>query len=170
MVEFAMVFPIATMLCLGIIAGSYLFFQSSTISDGARAGARMASIETSLQDTSASGGGQCSSRSGESTIPETIEDAVAKASPQLSINPNRLCRDATYTGTPTHPYQLVQAAAGGVGNITVQVTYDTTQLPAALTAVTVTVTFGAKGIAWPLQALYPLSGHSTAPVFAPVAS
>jgi hypothetical protein len=164
MVEFALVFPIAIMLCLGIIAGSYLFFQSSTISDGARAGARMASIETSLQDTGAGGGGKCSSGSGESTVPETIASAVARAAPQLTINPNQLCTDGSYTGTPVHPYQLTQAAAGSVGNITVQVTMDTSKTPAALTAVTVTVTFSSNGIAWPLRVLYPLSGHSTSPV------
>lgn len=165
MVEFALVFPVAIMLCVGIIAGSYLFFQSSTLSDGARAGARMATVETSLQDTSASGGGQCSSGSGESSQPAAIEDAVAKAAPQLKVNPNRLCKDATYTGTAAHPYQLTQAAAGASATITVNVTYDTSQTPAVLSMVTVTMTVAAKGVSWPLGALYPLSAHSTAPVF-----
>src|ERR1700676_4898677 len=110
MVEFALVFPIAIVLCLGIISGSYLFFQSSTLSDGARAGARMATLETSLQDTSPTGCVLCLSGSGESTAATTIEAAVAKAAPQLVINSNRLCNDATFTSTPAHPFQLVQAA------------------------------------------------------------
>jgi TadE-like protein len=166
MVEFALVFPMAMVLCMGIIAGAYLFFQSSAVSDGARGGARMASIETSLQDATATGGGKCSSGSGESLLPMPIGSAVSLAAPQLRINPNQLCKNTAFVATPAHPYELTQASAGGgYANIIVDVTYDTTQNPVALTAVTVTVSDAVSGLSFPLASTFPMSGQSTDPVF-----
>ncbi|MEO8898071.1 MAG: TadE family protein [Candidatus Dormibacter sp.] len=166
MVEFALVFPIAMTLCMGIIAGAYLFFQSSALSDGARGGARMASIETALQDASGTGGGKCASGFGESLLPMPIGSAVSLAAPQLKVNPNQLCKNTAFVGTPAHPYELTQASAGtGFANITVDVTYDTTQNPVALTAVTVTVSDQISGLSFPLASTFPMSGQSTDPVF-----
>jgi hypothetical protein len=166
MVEFALVFPIAMVLCMGIIAGAYLFFQSSAVSDGARGGARMASIETSLQDASATGGGKCASGSGESLLPMPIGSSVSLAAPQLRINPNQLCRNAAFVASPAHPYELTQASAGGgFANIIVDVTYDTTKNPVALSAVTVTVSDTVSGLSFPLASTFPMTGQSTDPVF-----
>ena len=153
-------------LCFGLIAGGLLFFQSSAVADGARGGARMASIETSLKDTGSSGGGRCASGSGESLQPASIESAVAKAAPALSVNPNQLCINSAYVGTPAHPYELTQASAGsGFANITVDVTYDTTKSPPVLVETTVTVSLSVAGTTWPLNGVYQMSGHSTDPVF-----
>jgi hypothetical protein len=166
MVEFALVFPIAMVLCMGIIAGAYLFFQSSAVSDGARGGARMASIETSLQDASAAGGGKCASGSGESLLPMPIGSSVSLAAPQLRINPNQLCKNNAFVASPAHPYELTQASAGGgFANIIVDVTYDTTKNPVVLSAVTVTVSDTVSGLSFPLASTFPMSGQSTDPVF-----
>jgi hypothetical protein len=95
-------------------------------------------------------------------VPISIESAVARAAPQLSINSNSLCNNTAYVGTPTHPFQLTQAASGSSANIIVDVTWDTTANK--LTAVTVTVSLSASGLAWPLSAAYPLTAQSTDPV------
>ena len=81
LVEFALVAPLVFMLIFGIIAGCFLAYQNSALHDGATAGARMASIETSL--VTAQNGVFC-----ESGTPVSIEKAVAQAaSPLLTGQP-----------------------------------------------------------------------------------
>ena len=46
MVEFALIFPIALIVLFGAIAGSYLFFQSEAVNNGARGGSRWATIKS----------------------------------------------------------------------------------------------------------------------------
>src|SRR6202022_1770253 len=85
MVEFSLVIGFALPILIGLITASWLFFQRSALHDGSTAGARMASMQTSLS-SGPTAGLYC-----ESAAPISIEQAVAQASPQLSINMVPLC-------------------------------------------------------------------------------
>jgi TadE-like protein len=150
LVEFAFVAPIALVVITGIFVSCFLFFQNSAVTDGATAGSRMASIETSLV-TVVPGVGIC-----ESNVPISIEAAVAQAAPQLNVNPARLCETSA-----THLSQ------GTVVTNEANITVDATPNLAGPTAVTVTVSFSGKGIAPPLTATYSMNATSTVPVLAP---
>jgi hypothetical protein len=151
LVEFAFVAPIALVVITGIFVSCFLFFQNSAVTDGATAGSRMASIETSLV-TVVPGVGIC-----ESNVPISIEAAVAQAAPQLNVNPARLCETSA---THLSPY-------GGTVSNEANVTVDATPNLAGPTTVTVTVSFSGKGIAPPLTATYSMNATSTVPVLAP---
>lgn len=149
LVEFAFVAPIALVVITGIFVSCFLFFQNSAVTDGATAGSRMASIETSL--VTVVGAQIC-----ESNLPISIEAAVAQAAPQLKVNPARLCETSA-----THLSQ------GTVVTNEANITVDATPNLAGPTTVTVTVSFSGKGIAPPLTATYSMNATSTVPVLAP---
>ena len=154
-VEFSLVIGIALPVLVGLIAGSWLLFQRSALHDGSTAGARMASMQTSLS-SGTSPGPYC-----ESTVPISIEQAVALASPQLNVNMSKLCSAGgggplTQTNDPTKV------------NITVT---ESTYPPSALTGtITVTLTYTAEGLGQPLRQAFAMTSSSTVPVRGPGAS
>jgi Flp pilus assembly protein TadG len=155
LVEFAIVCPIALVVVFGILSGCWLFFQSEAVSDGARGGARSAAIATSLNaETPVGSGTFCESRA-----PGTIAAAVAWAAPQLAVDPALLCAPA---GNRTHLENLGGTPAG-----TASITVDATPSLAAPTAVTVTVSYGAKGLAPPLTRTFTFTAASVQPILQP---
>ena len=141
MVEFALGAIILLLVTVGLIAAGWLLFQYQGLADGARAGARAASIETALL-----GAGGC-----ESGSPQPIQDAVAAGAPQLSVETASLCQSAT------NPDELMQPApAVGVASVTVLGIPSLN--PSALTDVTVTVALQVV----PLAPLPQLSLHLAA--------
>jgi Flp pilus assembly protein TadG len=161
-VEFALIAPLAFMLLFGLLSACWLFYQSSAIQDGATAGARTASIETSLALQDGPGGpgagGLDPGLYCESGSPTLIEQAVARAAPTLKINSANLCASSTpatqLTQTPNDPT---------AANITVTCNGSC----AAPTKVRVSITFNGNGIAPPLNFTYPISATSKVPVLAP---
>jgi Flp pilus assembly protein TadG len=151
LVEFALVAPLVFILIFGLIAGSFLAFQNASLHDGATAGARMASIETSLV-TQKAPNVYC-----ESGSPTSIEKAVGGAAPLVSVNPAQLC------ATSSTATQLTQTPVNGDANITV--TCGGTC--AAPSSTTVTLTFKAKGIAAPFGLTYNMTATSQDPVLSP---
>jgi len=150
-VEFAFVAPIFFLLLFGIIAGCYLVFQSSSLHDGATAGARMASIESKLLQPQANGT-FC-----ESGSPVPIEKAVAQASSLVTVNPAPLC--ATSSGAT----ELTQPTVPGDVNITV--TCGGSCAAPQTTAVSLALT--TKGLVAPFGLTYHLSATSQVPVLSP---
>lgn len=151
LVEFALVSPLVFLVIFGIIAGCYLAFQNSSLHDGATAGARAASIETSL--VTPTGGQFC-----ESGKPVSIERSVGQAAPILRVNQAPLCASSanatTLTQTPT--------VAGDV-NITVTCggsCASPTSTKVALGVIT-------KGLLAPFNVTYNLSASSQVPVLSP---
>jgi Flp pilus assembly protein TadG len=128
MVEFALVAPVFFAVVLGVIAASYLFFQSSAVNDAAQGGAREVLVQTPIVT------GSC-----ESNTPQAIETAVQRAANILPVNTNELCVSAT------NPNELVQAAQAGTASITV-VGHPSLTSPDSFT---VTVTY----VAHPLEPL-----------------
>ncbi|HEX3605419.1 MAG TPA: TadE/TadG family type IV pilus assembly protein [Candidatus Dormibacteraeota bacterium] len=152
LVEFAIVCPIALVVVLGILSGSWLFFQNEAVADGARGGSRAAAIATSLYQQTGGTGPFC-----ESGSPGTVAAAVQRAAPQLPVNQGTLCAP---TGNTTH---LQQTAAAGKASVTV----DATPSLAAPTAVTVTVAYSAQGLAPPLTRTFTFTFASTQPILQP---
>ena len=151
LVEFALVFPIVFMLICGIIGGCFLAFQNSALHDGATAGARMASIETSL--VSQSNGQYC-----ESGTPVPIEKAVSQAAPFLAVNPAPLC------ATNSTATQLTQSPAIN-GDVNITVTCGGTC--ASPTSTAVSLTFTTKGLVAPIGLTYNMTASSQDPVLSP---
>jgi Flp pilus assembly protein TadG len=147
MVEFAIVFPVALIVIIGTIAGSFLFFQSEAVTNGARCGARWATIETSLYV--ASGPNFC-----ESGNPDTIINAVKKSANILNVNTTALC---TVGGSTT---ELQQTNDPTKANIVV----DAIPSLASPTCITVTVTYKANPLSLPFRTQITLRGYSSAPV------
>ena len=154
LVEFAIVCPIAILIVLAILSGSWLFFQNEAVVDGSRGGARAASIATSLYKDDGTGTGTYC----ESSAPTTIAFAVAHAAPQLTVNPSILC---TSGGSTTH--LQAKTAAPGKASITV----DATPSLAAPTSVTVTVSYSAQGLAPPLNRSFTFTASSVQPMLKP---
>ncbi|MGH7749628.1 MAG: TadE/TadG family type IV pilus assembly protein, partial [Candidatus Dormibacteria bacterium] len=138
LVEFALVCPLALLTVLGILSGSWLFFQNEAVSDGARGGARAATVESSLYTETPTGSGIFC----ESAKPTTIAYAVSRAAPQLPVDQAVLC---TSGGSTTH---LADTAGAPAGKASVSV--DASPSLQAPTSVTVTVTYSARGLAPPL--------------------
>jgi Flp pilus assembly protein TadG len=158
LVEFALVAPIVFMLLFGLIAGCFLAYQNSALHDGASAGSRMASIETSLvtQPTSGPYGNEYC----ESDSPNSIESAVAGAAPLLTVNPARLCSSDSSNPTPT---QLTQTPVTGDVNITV----TCTPTCAAPTSISVALALSTKGLVAPFGFTYNMSATSAVPTESP---
>jgi hypothetical protein len=150
LVEFALVAPLLFLLIFGIIAGCFLAYQNSAMHDGATAGARMASIETSL--VTAQNGVFC-----ESGTPVSIEKAVSGASPLLPVNPAPLC--AQTSGAT----QLTQPAVNGDVNIVVTCGGSCS----APTTVEVSLALRTKGLVAPIGLTYNLAASSQVPVLSP---
>jgi hypothetical protein len=157
LVEFVLVAPVVFIMIFGIIAGCYLAFQNSALHDGATAGSRMASIETSLETLQTSGpmqGSYC-----ESGSPVPIEKAVAQAAPLLPVNPNPLC------ATSQTAMALTQTAVNGDVNITVTCSGSEGCLSPTTTAVSLALTTG--GLVAPFGLTYNMSATSEVPVESP---
>lgn len=150
MVEFALVFPVALLIIMGMIAGSWLFFASEAVQDGARGGARAGVIETSLWQPS--GTLHC-----ESQQPESIAQSVQHSVTVITVNQQQLC-----TTGPADTTTLVQASSpANEANITV------VACPSLANPVTVqvTVTFRVHGLAPPFQTMnYTMTSTSLQPV------
>jgi Flp pilus assembly protein TadG len=155
LVEFAIVCPVAILLVLAILSGSWLFFQNEAVIDGSRGGSRAASIASSLYAETPTGSGVFC----ESTKPTTIAYAVSHAAPQLPVDQAVLCAPA---GNKTHLQDLAGAPAGKAS-----ITVDATPSLAAPTSVTVTVNYSAQGLAPPLTRTFNFSASSVQPVLQP---
>ncbi len=158
-VEFALVAPIAFMLLFGIIAGCYLAYQNSALHDGATAGARAASIETSLVAQSPTNAawapGSTSGLYCESGSPTPIEKVVAGNAPLLKVNPAPLC------STSSDPTQLTQTPAVS-GDVSVTVTCGGSCSAPTSTAVSLALT--TQGLVAPLGITYNMSASSEVPI------
>ncbi len=149
LVEFALVAPLVFLVIFALISGCFLEYQNSAMHDGASAGARMASIETSLaQSQGGAGNGQYC----ESGQPLSIQKAVAQASPLLAVNQNPLCATS-----PSGP--LTQTPINGDVNITV--TCGTSC--AAPTTTEVSLALTTKGLVAPIGLTYSMSATSEVP-------
>jgi Flp pilus assembly protein TadG len=152
LVEFALVAPLVFFLIFGMIGGSYLAFQNASLHDGATAGARIASIETSLV-TQVAPNMYC-----ESGLPASIETTVSGAAPLVKVNPAPLC------ATSATPTQLTQSpAVADDVNITV-ICGGTCDAP---TSTTVSLAFKAKGIVAPFGLTYNMTATSQDPTLSP---
>lgn len=157
MIEFSLVVGLALAVIVGLIAASFLFFQKAAMHDGSTAGARMASMQTSLQtyDTIVTG------KYCESQVPMSIEAAVAQAAPQVAVNMLPLC-SSTQNGTT-----LVQTSPDS-SKVTIQVDASNGLGSPANGNITVTITFNGQGLGPPLNKLITFnSSTSTVPVRAP---
>jgi Flp pilus assembly protein TadG len=154
MVEFAIAAPVTLLVILGLIAGSLLAYQNVAISDGASAGARMATIETSLDRQQGPGPvyEYC-----ESGSPESIEAAVAAAMPQVPVDNASLCASSTSATT------LTQTPQSGRASVTV-VASPSIGDPQS---VTVTVSVVETGIAVGFQGSHAMSASSTLKILQP---
>ena len=150
LVEFALVAPLVFMLIFGIIAGCFLAYQNSAMHDGATAGARMASIETSL--VTVKNGVYC-----ESGSPVSIEKSVSQASPLLTVNPAPLCAQSSSAT------QLTQPTVNGDVNIIVTCGGSCS----APTTVQVSLALRTKGLVAPIGLTYNLAASSQVPVLSP---
>jgi TadE-like protein len=161
LVEFALIAPLVFLLIFGLISGCYLTFQNSSLHDGATAGARMASIETSLltADDPATGAPWPNGEYCESGVPNSIEKAVAGAAPLVPVNPAPLCATSNSASTLTQA-----AAAGNAATITLKCGGPSCAAP---TATTVSLSFAAKGIVAPFGLTYTMSATSQDPVVSP---
>jgi Flp pilus assembly protein TadG len=157
LIEFALVAPIVFMLIFGIVAGAYLAYQDSALHDGATAGSRMASIETSLVNGSPANGVATTGSFCESGQPISIEKAVSQATPLVKVNPASLCATSS-TGTT-----LTQPVIDGDVNITVTCGGSC----ASPTSTTVSLAFDAKGLVTPFGIRYNMSATSQDPVISP---
>ena len=148
LVEFALVLPIALVVIFGIISACWLFFQSTSVTDGSRVGAREAAIEQGL-DQGASG---C-----ESNKPVAIQVAVQKAMSVIPVDQNQLCQN------PTNLSQLIQQPVAGDAQITVTANPGLNNP----TSVTVTVSYTTTAIGDPTNHIFNLTASSTQPIFVP---
>ena len=154
LVEFALVAPLVFLLIFGLIGGSYLAFQNAALHDGATAGARMASIETSLV-TQVAPNMYC-----ESGLPTSIEKAVSGAAPLVKVNPAPLC------ATSSTPTQLTQTPTVD-GDVNITVTCAVTTCDDAPTSTTVSLAYKAKGIVAPFGLTYNMTATSQDPTVSP---
>ncbi len=150
LVEFAIAAPVTLLIIFGLIAGSLLFYNNVALTDGASAGARMATIESPLVQVG--GTGFC-----ETGVPETIARAVAAGAPDLAVNRAPLCASSA-TST-----RLTQPPASGEVDITVTASPDVS----APTSVTVMLTFTERSLAPPFTGSVTMRASSTDPVEAP---
>ena len=153
LVEFALVSPLVFLLIFGIIAGCYLAFQNSSLHDGASAGARTASLETSL--VTPTNGEFC-----ESDKPVSIEASIGQAAPILHVNPAPLCGTGSSASAVT---QLTQTPVPGDVNITVTCGVSC----AAPTTTQVSLAVSTKGLLAPFDVTYTLSASSQVPILSP---
>jgi Flp pilus assembly protein TadG len=153
-IEFALVAPVAFMFLFGLISACLLFFQNSSLHDGASAGARIASFETSLVAQAVPGGPYC-----ESNAPISIEQAVAKAAPGLTVNMTTLCGAQGAT-------QLTQSTSPA-GQVNITVTCIGAGGCKAPTATTVSLVVVSHGVASPLALSYTMHATSTDSLLSP---
>ena len=157
-IEFALVAPVAFLLVFGLISSSLLFFQNSSLHDGASAGARIASFESSLaalQPPASPYAGQIC----ESDQPVSIEAAVAKAAPGLTVNMTGLCAHGSTT-------QLTQSTSPS-GQVNITVTCIGAGGCRAPSATTVSLVVVSKGVSYPLPLNYTMHATSTDAVLSP---
>jgi hypothetical protein len=145
-VEFAVVAIIAILTLTGIIAGSFMYFQNEAVTNGARGGARWATVESNLYSSS-SGTLTC-----EGGSPDSIVNQVKKATNVLPVNTAPLCAISN-TELQQNPIDWSKA------NIVVDA-YPNLSAP---TCVTVTVTYKAQPLAIPVPGPITMQAHSSQP-------
>jgi Flp pilus assembly protein TadG len=160
MVEFALVSPIALLVLFGSIAGSYLFFQSEAVNNGARGGARWATIQagispaTYLYTNTGANKPFCES----SALTTTIVTEVRKAAPILPLNGGRLCTPAV--GAAFSTTELRQP----IDNSKAYIVLDALPTLSSPNCITISVVYVAPSLGKPLPATITIEGHSGAPV------
>jgi Flp pilus assembly protein TadG len=151
MVEFAIILPLVLLFLLGVIAGSFLFFQNDAVGNGARAGARMATIENNLYKGT---GPIC-----EEGIPGSILNAVKAAANILPLNAGPLCAPPAGGG-----YSTTRLQQTSIDKTKAYVIVDATPSLASPACVTVTVIYTPPKLPGPFAANITMVGHSGAPV------
>jgi Flp pilus assembly protein TadG len=153
LVEFALVAPVLFLLLFGLISGCFLVYQDAALHNGATAGARSASIELPLENSSSF----CEARS-----PSPIVAAVAHATPVLAVNPAQLCANPPDASATT----LTQTTVPGDVNITVNC-YGAGNAPAPCSGtpanVGVTLDFTTQGLVAPFGLNYHMQATSVDP-------
>jgi Flp pilus assembly protein TadG len=151
LVEFALVAPVLFLLIFGLISGCFLVYQDAALHSGATAGARSASIELPLENSTSF----C-----EASSPSSIIAAVSHASPLLTVNSAPLC--ATDAGAT----ELTQTAVTGDVNITVTC-YDGSDNPTPCSGspanVGVTLKLTTTGLVAPFGVSYHMEATSIDP-------
>jgi Flp pilus assembly protein TadG len=154
LVEFALVAPVLFLLLFGLISGCFLVYQDAALHNGATAGARSASIESPLENSSF-----C-----EPSSPSSIIAAVTHAVPLLTVNPAQLCANPPNATTTT----LTQTTVPGDVNVTVTC-YDgsDTDTPAPCSGtvanVGVTLDLTTQGLVAPFGLNYHMQATSVDP-------
>jgi hypothetical protein len=146
MVEFTVVAALAVLTLTGIIAGSFLYFQNESVTNGARAGSRYATLESSLYSSS-SGTLTC-----EGGAPDSIVNQVRKAINIVPVNAAPLC---AVSATQLQQYP--------VDNNKANIVVDALPSLSAPACVTVTVTYKAQPVAVPFTSPITLSAFSSMP-------
>lgn len=147
MVEFALVLPLILLFLMGVIAGSYLFFQSDAVGNGSRGGSRMATLESNLYS------GVSPAPICEEGKPDTILNAVKRSANILPLNAGALCA--------TSSTRLQQTS---IDQTKAYVIVDALPSLASPECVTVTVIYKAPSLPGPFPKNVTMVGHSGAPV------
>jgi hypothetical protein len=154
MVEFALIFPIAVIVLFGAITGSYLFFQSEAVNNGARGGSRWATIKSENSPgylfTNIGAGVSCESNVNSTTV----VTEVRKAANIVPLNTGRLCNTGGSTTELRQP----------IDNTKAYIVLDALPSLAAPQCITVSVVYAAPSLGPPFPKSITLEGHSGAPV------
>jgi Flp pilus assembly protein TadG len=146
LVEFALVAPVVLLLLFGLISGCFLVYQNSALHSGATAGARAASIESPLENSSPT---PC-----EYSSPSLIIAAVQQASPLLAVNPAPLCANGSNT-------MLVQTPVNG--DVNIQITCTPNCGATQISLVGLKLTYSTTGLVAPFGLTYHMSATSQDP-------
>lgn len=152
MVEFALVLPLVLLFLLGVIAGSYLFFQNDAVGNGSRGGSRMATIESNLYS------GVSPAPICEEGKPDTILNAVKNSANILPLNTGALC--APVVSGVTSTTRLQQTSIDKTKAYIIVDAAPSLDKPAC---VTVTVIYNAPSLPGPFRNIT-MVGHSGTPV------
>ena len=160
MVEFALIFPIALIVLFGAIAGSYLFFQSEAVNNGARGGARWATIKSEssagyLYTTTGGGAPYCENNLSSTTIVTEVH----KAANIVPLNLGRLCTPSVGGGL----YSTTQLRQP-IDNSKAYIVVDAAPTLALPSCITVSVVYVAPTLGKPFPPAITVEGHSGAPV------
>jgi Flp pilus assembly protein TadG len=148
-VEFALIFPLVLAFVVGIISGSYLYFQNEAMNNASRAASRWATIEGSLNVTST----HC-----ESGSPDSIVGQVQKTANIVPVNPNLLCAKVVSPGVYSTT-ELVQVPYGASqANIVVDASPNLTNPE----CITVNITYTPPTLPGPFPTII-MQAHSSAP-------
>jgi hypothetical protein len=122
LVEFALVLPIFLLLLFGLIDGARLIYQHTVLSQAAREGARVASVEASWIGKSGSGCGTAGGPVCPATVAAMRTNVLAAANRNIQpftplTNANLQTRCDPSGGTPTGNWNATTCSSNGTGNV-----------------------------------------------------